>query len=91
MVTGDGEQHTAVGDDKGPLRLPGGAPMLYPDFRYLLGQIGGHWIQGGSSSRARNAKFSELSDMGLDFILLTPRVAGIQEVPDLHILRAAVR
>ena len=29
--------------------------------------------------------------MGLDFILLTPRVAGIQEVPDLDILRAAVR
>jgi hypothetical protein len=64
--------------------------VLHLDFRYLLGQIGGHWIQGRCSGRARHAKFSELSNVRLDFILLTPRVAGIQEVPDLDTPRAAV-
>ena len=64
--------------------------MLDPNFRYLLGQIGGHWIQGGSGGGPRNTEFSQLSNVGLDLILLTPCVAGIQEVLDLHVLRAAI-
>ena len=64
--------------------------MLHLDFRDLLGQVGGHWVEGRSCCRSRHAKLGQFGNMGLHFLLLAPCVACVEEVRDLYIPGAAV-